>query len=344
MIKEGYTVAIIGATGLVGREMVTLLADSTIPVGDLRLFASERSAGECLDFGEKSYIVRKLERKLLKEVDIALFAAGGSVSRSFCPIAAGYGAIVIDNSKEFRMDPRSPLIIPEINGHRIPTGPGIIANPNCSTIQMLVALGPLHRVARIKRIVVATYQSVSGKGKRGIDELFQQVRDIFRCVNIEKSVFAHQIAFNIIPSIDVYHEDGSCNEEIKMMRETCKILEDETIGVAATTVRVPTFVGHGEAVNVEFHQEMTAEKARDLLCGAPGITFIESDAGQNYPTPIDVAGKNDVFVSRLRNDPSAPHALNMWIMADNVRKGAALNAIQIAELWCSRKTEAIQNG
>ncbi|MBC9179746.1 aspartate-semialdehyde dehydrogenase [Pseudoroseomonas ludipueritiae] len=329
----GYRVAVVGATGNVGREMLKTLAERAFPVSEVIALASGRSAGQEVSFGEKQVLkVQNLEKFDFKGVDIALFSPGASVSAVHAPRAAAAGCVVIDNTSQFRMDPDVPLVVPEVN-------PGalkgfrkrrIIANPNCSTIQMVVALKPLHEVARIKRVVVATYQSVSGAGKEAMDELFTQTRGIYVNDAATPEVFTKPIAFNCIPHIDKFMDDGFTKEEWKMAVETRKIL-DPDIQVTATAVRVPAFIGHGEAVNVEFESEITLEQAYDALRGAPGLTVLDRREDGGYATQVDVAGEDPVFVSRLRVDPTVPHGLAFWCVGDNLRKGAALNAVQIAE-------------
>jgi aspartate-semialdehyde dehydrogenase len=330
----GYRVAIVGGTGNVGREMLTTLAERNFPVDDVIPLASARSAGGEVSFGEnKPLRVQRLDDFNFKGIDIVLSSAGAKVSAAFAPKAAAAGAVIIDNTSHFRMDPDVPLVVPEVNPQAIGLykKKGIIANPNCSTIQMVVALKPLHDVAKIKRVVVATYQSVSGAGKEGMDELFNQTRNVYVNGPLEHAKFTKQIAFNVIPHIDVFMEDGQTKEEWKMMVETRKIL-DPNIPVSATCVRVPVFIGHAEAINVEFEHELTVEEARSALRHAAGVTVVDHRADEGYVTPIECAGEDNVYVSRIRKDPTVPHGLNMWVVADNLRKGAALNAVQIAEI------------
>ncbi len=330
----GYRVAVVGATGNVGREMLTTLAERNFPVDDVIALASAKSTGMEVSFGEDKVLkVQRLDDFNFKGVDIVLSSAGAKVSAAFAPKAAAAGAIIIDNTSHFRMDPDVPLVVPEVNPQAIGQykKKGIIANPNCSTIQMVVALKPLHDIARIKRVVVATYQSVGGAGKEGMDELFNQTRNVYVNGPLERHKFTKQIAFNVIPHIDVFMEDGQTKEEWKMMVETRKIL-DPDIPVTATCVRVPVFIGHAEAVNVEFERELTVEEARSALRHAPGVSVVDHRADEGYVTPVECAGEDNVFVSRIRKDPTVPHGLNMWVVADNLRKGAALNAVQIAEV------------
>jgi aspartate-semialdehyde dehydrogenase len=329
-----YKVAVVGATGAVGHEMLSVLAEREFPVSEVVALASDRSAGREVSFGEeKTLIVGALEKYDFRGTDIALFSPGASVSKLFAPKAAAAGAVVIDNTSQFRMEPDVPLVVPEVNPQAIAgyTKRGIIANPNCSTIQLVVALKPLHTIAKIKRVVVSTYQSVSGAGKEAMDELFEQTRGIFVHDQPKKEQFTKQIAFNVIPHIDVFMEGGETKEEWKMEVETRKIL-DPSIAVTATCVRVPVFISHGEAVTVEFERPITVEQARAALKNAPGVTLIDHRADEGYVTPVEAAGDDPVFVSRVRQDRTVPHGLSFWCVADNLRKGAALNAVQIAEV------------
>ena len=329
-----FKVAVVGATGVVGHEMLSVLAERAFPVSEVCAIASERSAGGEVSFGEKQVLkVQDLDKFDFKGVDIALFSPGAKVSAVHAPRAAKAGAIVIDNTSQFRMDADVPLVVAEVNPQAIAhyKKRGIIANPNCSTIQMVVALKPLHDLARIKRVVVATYQSVSGAGREAMDELFNQTRSIYVNDPVKKEHFTKQIAFNAIPHIDVFMDDGSTKEEWKMAAETRKIL-DPDIAVTATCVRIPVFIGHAEAVNVEFERPITEQQARAALKSAPGISVIDHRADEGYVTPQESAGEDPVFVSRIRKDPTVAHGLNLWIVADNLRKGAALNAVQIAEI------------
>lgn len=334
MKKEKYSVAVVGATGAVGNEMIKILEERKFPVGKLKLLASSRSAGSYVEFYNKDIKVEILDEDSFKGIDIGLFSAGGSISERFAPVAASAGCIVVDNTSAFRMDSQVPLVVPEVNPHAIAQyrNKGIIANPNCSTIQMVVALKPIHDVARIKRIVVSTYQAVSGTGKKAIDELQDQSRDILSFQDVECKVYPHQIAFNCLPHIDIFLENAYTKEEMKMVNETRKILEDDSIRVTATTVRVPVFYGHSESVNIETEKKITADEVKKLLSQAPGVTVVDDPASARYPLAIDAAGKDDTFVGRIREDESIEKGINMWIVADNLRKGAALNAIQIAEI------------
>ncbi|RMG86942.1 MAG: aspartate-semialdehyde dehydrogenase [Candidatus Dadabacteria bacterium] len=333
-MKRTYNVAVVGATGAVGTEMIRVLEEREFPVAELRPLASARSAGTEVRFRGEAVRVAELTEGSFEGIDIALFSAGGSVSARFAPAAAAAGAVVVDNTSHFRMDPDVPLVVPEVNPHAIAgyTKRGIIANPNCSTIQMVVALKPLHDRARIRRIVVSTYQAVSGTGKRAIEELERQSRELLNFREPTREVYPHQIAFNCLPHIDVFLENGYTKEEMKMVNETKKIFEDDTVRVTATTVRVPVFYGHSEAVNVEFEQKITADEARALLEAAPGVVVVDDPKANRYPLAIDAAGKDPVFVGRIREDESIENGLNLWVVADNIRKGAALNAVQIAEI------------
>lgn len=330
----GYTVAVVGATGAVGHEMLTTLESRKFPADKVIPLASKNSAGREVSYGEKDILkVQALDGFDFKGVDIVLSSAGAKISAEFAPLATKAGAVIIDNTSHFRMDPDVPLVVPEVNPEAIAgyTKKNIIANPNCSTIQMVVALKPLHDIATIKRIVVATYQSVSGAGKDGMDELFEQSRKFFVTDGIKPQVFSKQIAFNVIPQIDVFMDDGSTKEEWKMMVETKKIMGSD-IKVTATCVRVPVFVGHSEAINVEFENEMTGKIARAAWKRAKGISMIERESDMEFVTPAEIAGEDDVFISRIREDQTVDNGLNFWCVADNVRKGAALNAVQIAEI------------
>ncbi len=330
-----YKVAVVGATGNVGREMLNILVEREFPVSEVHAVASARSAGREVSFGEDTVLkVQDLGKFNFKGIDIVLASAGSKVSEGFADKAAKAGAVVIDNSSFFRMDKDVPLVVPEVNPDAIKgyKKRGIIANPNCSTIQLVVALKPLHDLAGIKRVVVSTYQSVSGAGKEAMDELFNQTRALFSNGTPSREVFAKQISFNVIPQIDVFMDDGQTKEEWKMRVETQKIL-DKSIEVVASCVRVPVFVGHSETVHVEFKNPITAAQARKALQKAPGVVVIDKpDMEDGFITPAEVAGEDAVYVSRIRKDPSAKNALVFWVVADNLRKGAATNAIQIAEV------------
>jgi aspartate-semialdehyde dehydrogenase len=330
----GYKVAVVGATGNVGREILQTLAEREFPADEVVALASERSVGREVSFGEdKTLKVQDLATYDFTGTDIGLFSPGSSVSATYAPKAAAAGCIVIDNTSQFRMDPDVPLIVPEVNPGAAAgyTRRNIIANPNCSTIQMVVALKPLHEAFGIERVVVSTYQSVSGAGKEGMDELFNQTRAVYVNDPMEPKKFTKQIAFNVIPHIDVFMDDGSTKEEWKMTVETKKIL-DPAIKVTATCVRVPVFIGHAEAVNIQFAREVSAKAAREVLREAPGVSVIDHRADEGYVTPDEAAGEDAVYVSRIREDATIDNGLNIWVVADNLRKGAALNAIQIAEL------------
>lgn len=329
--KERYVVAVVGATGAVGNEMIAVLEDRDFPVGSLRLFASERSEGVRLQFQGSEIPVETLKEDSFKGIDIALFSAGADRSKIWAPIAARSGCVVVDNSSQWRMDPEVPLVVPEVNPGDIRKHKGIIANPNCSTIQMVVVLKPLHDAARIKRVVVTTFQSVSGTGKKAMDELLQQTTDLLNFREVKCNVYPHQIAFNCLPHIDKFLENGYTKEEMKMVNETKKIMGDDTIRVTATTVRVPVFRGHSESVNIETEKKLTANEARAILSTASGVVVYDAPEKNIYPLAIYAAGKDETFVGRIREDESIDNGLNLWIVADNLRKGAALNAVQIAE-------------
>ena len=333
-----YNVAVVGATGNVGREMLKVLEEREFPIGEIHAVASSRSVGKEVSFGDQDLPVQSLDDFDFKGVDIVLMSAGGSIAEKAAPKAAAAGAVVIDNSSHFRMDPDVPLIVPEVNPDAIDgyTKKNIIANPNCSTIQMVVALKPLHDIAPIKRIVVSTYQSVSGAGNEAMDELFNQTRAIYMNAPLNSKNFMKQIAFNVIPQIDVFKESGDTKEEWKMMVETQKIISDD-IKVSATCVRVPVFIGHAEAVNVEFADKIDAKQARETLRKSEGVLVIDKlDEEDGFITPAEIAGDDNVFVSRIREDQSAENTLNMWVVADNLRKGAATNAVQVAELLAKK--------
>ncbi len=324
-------VAVVGATGVVGREMLKTLEERNFPMTEIRALASARSAGMKVPFRDIEITVEELKEDSFEGVDIAIFSAGGSTSEKFAPFAARSGCIVVDNSSHWRMDERCPLVIPEVNAHALEKHNGIIANPNCSTIQMLVALKPIHDFAKIERIVVSTYQAVSGTGKAAIEELENQVRQLYSMKEIENNVYPHQIAFNCLPHIDVFLDNDYTKEEMKMVNETRKIFEDDTIGVSPTAVRVPVFYGHSESINIQTQKKVSAHEARAILSQADGVKVYDNPGEKMYPMPIDAAGEDAVFVGRIREDESAPNSLNMWVVADNIRKGAALNAVQIAE-------------
>ncbi len=331
----GYRVVVVGATGNVGRELMLVLAEREFPCDEVAAVASSRSHGSEVEFGDTGKMLKcqNIEHFDFSGWDIALFAAGSDVSKTYAPIAAKAGCVVIDNSSLYRMDPDVPLVVPEVNPQAIAgyTRRNIIANPNCSTAQMVVALKPLHDAATIKRVVVSTYQSVSGTGKAGMDELFEQSRAIFVGDKPEPAKFPKQIAFNVIPQIDVFLDDGSTKEEWKMVVETKKIL-DPKVKVQATCVRVPVFVGHSESIAIEFENELSASQAQDILREAPGIMLIDKREDGGYVTPVECVGDSATYVSRVRDDPTVENGIALWCVSDNLRKGAALNAVQIAEL------------
>ena len=333
-----YKVAVVGATGNVGREMLNILAERRFPASEVVALASTRSNGVDVSYGDATLKVKALDYYDFKGTDICLMSAGSSVSKEWSPKIAAQGAVVIDNSSHWRMDREVPLVVPEVNASALDTGikKGIIANPNCSTAQMVVALKPLHDAATIKRIVVSTYQSVSGAGKDAMDELFRQTRAVFVADPIEKHKFTKQIAFNVIPHIDVFLDSGYTKEEWKMMVETHKIL-DPDIQVVATCVRVPVFIGHSESINLEFEKPITAERARSILRESPGVLVVDKRENEGYVTPVEAAGEDATYVSRIRKDPTVENGLALWVVSDNLRKGAALNAIQIAEALINRK-------
>ncbi len=336
--KSRYNVAVAGATGAVGQCMIKVLEERGFPVDEIRLLASERSVGKGLSFRGQTVPVALLDTGSFAGIDIALFSAGAARSLDFAPAAAASGAVVVDNSSAFRMDPEAPLVVPEVNPHHIAqyTKKGIIANPNCSTIQMVVALKPIHDAARIKRIVVSTYQAVSGTGQKAINELDQQVRAYVAGDRITPSVYPHQIAFNCLPHIDSFLPNGYTKEEMKMVNETQKIMDDPSIRVTATTVRVPVFWGHSESVNIETEKKITPDEVKQLLRKAPGVIVVDEPDQGRYPLAIDAAGRDETFVGRIREDESIANGINMWIVADNIRKGAATNAVQIAEILIDR--------
>lgn len=331
--KKNIKIAVVGATGNVGRTFLQILAEQGYPAENIAAVASNRSANRPVSYGENDIItVQSLEKFDFTGYDYALFSPGGAISAEYAPKAAAQGCVVIDNTSHFRMDKDIPLVIPEVNSGALKdyANRNIVANPNCSTIQMLMALKPLHDAAQIKRVVVSTYQSVSGAGQEAMDELTQQTKGLFTGLSVPPTCFSKPIAFNVIPQIDVFMEDDSTKEEWKMVVETQKIL-DPSIQVTATCVRVPVYIGHSLSLNVEFEQELSVDKARQLLRQFKGITVMDNPDDLSYATPLDGAGEDDVLISRIRKDLTVPHGLNMWVVADNVRKGAALNAIQIME-------------
>jgi len=341
--KEKYNVAVMGATGAVGGEFLSILEERNFPIKELRLLASERSKGKKLKFKNKSYTVEVLSHNSFKGIDIVLSSAGAARSLEFLPSAVKSGAVCVDNSSAFRMEKDVPLVVPEVSPHAVERHKGIIANPNCSTIQAVVALWPLHKKAKIKRMVVSTYQSVSGAGQQNIFELEKQIEAINKVVdnwmigshkvdNFLIKEFPHQIAFNLIPQIDVFLDNAYTKEEMKMVNETRKIMEDESIKITSTCIRVPVFFAHSESINIETESKLTSEEAGKILSKAPGVELIDDPKNQKYPMPLTAEGENEVFVGRIREDDSVENGLNLWVVSDNLRKGAALNAIQIAEL------------
>jgi aspartate-semialdehyde dehydrogenase len=335
-------VAIVGATGLVGQEFIKILEQRKFPVSSIQLYASDRSAGKKLFVGHQEIEVKETSAESFQHVDIALFSAGAEISRHFAPIAARAGALVIDNSAAFRMDPKIPLVVPEVNVEDIKWHKGIIANPNCATIQMVVALWPLHKVNQIKRIVASTYQSVSGTGLAAMEELTTQAKLVLEGQNVLPHVYPHQIAFNLLPEIDVFLDSGYTKEEQKMVEETRKIMHADSIAVSATCVRVPIFVAHSEAVSVEFTNPINPDDARKILAESPGVKLLDDPNVSLYPQPWLAAGTDEVYVGRVRTDISHSNGLVMWIVSDNLRKGAALNAIQIAEEAVKRDWVKVQ--
>ncbi len=334
MGSKKFNLALAGATGAVGNQMIECLEERDFPVNDIKMLASSRSAGRELTFRGQTIVVEEMTEDSFTGMDIALFSAGGGTSKHFAPHAAKAGCVVVDNSSAWRMDPEVPLVVPEVNPDAVAgyTTKGIIANPNCSTIQMVVALNPIHKQYGIKRVVVSTYQAVSGTGKKAVDELFDQTRAILNFRNAQSKVYPHQIAFNCLPHIDTFDASGYTNEEIKMVNETRKIMDDDSIQVTATTVRVPVFYGHSEAVNIETEKPITADAVKALLAEASGVAVLDDPAENVYPLPIDAAGQDLTYVGRIREDFSIENGINMWVVADNIRKGAATNTVQIAEI------------
>jgi len=334
MTDKKFNIAVAGATGAVGNQMISCLEERNFPIKSIKFLASSRSVGRKLKYKGRDIAVEELTEASFKGIDIALFSAGGGPSAKFAPFAASDGCVVVDNSSTWRMDPEVPLVVPEVNPHAVAQfrNKGIIANPNCSTIQMVVPLYPLHQEYGIKRIVVSTYQAVSGTGKKAIDELDSQTRAILNFKKHENKVYPHTIAFNCLPHIDVFLENGYTKEEMKMLHETRKILEDDTIGVTATTVRVPVFFGHSESINIETKRDVSAREVRALLERTPGVKVVDDPENNQYPLAIDAAGQDFTLVGRIRDDESIENGINMWVVADNIRKGAATNAVQIAEI------------
>jgi aspartate-semialdehyde dehydrogenase len=334
MTQKKFNIAVAGATGAVGNQMIRCLEEMNFPVHSVEFLASSRSVGRQLRFKGDLIEVKELKEDSFKGIDIALFSAGGGTSQRFAPLAAKDGCVVVDNSSAWRMDPKVPLVVPEVNPHAIAqyTEKGIIANPNCSTIQMVVVLHPIHKKYGIKRIVVSTYQAVSGTGKKAIDELFDQTRAMINFLDYETRVYPHRIAFNCLPHIDIFLDNGYTKEEMKMVNETRKILEAASIAVTATTVRVPVFFGHSESVNIETKDPVSAEDVKALLQNSPGVKVMDDPRKNLYPLATDAAGQDLTLVGRIRQDESIPNGINMWIVADNIRKGAATNAVQIAQV------------
>jgi aspartate-semialdehyde dehydrogenase len=333
-MSKKFNVAVAGATGAVGNRMLACLEERNFPVNNIKLLATAKSAGRKLSFKGEEIAVEELTESSFRGVDIGIFSAGGATSEKFAPAAASHGCVVVDNSAAWRMDPDVPLVVPEVNPHAVAgyTKKGIIANPNCSTIQMIVALAPIQQKVGIKRIVVSTYQAVSGTGKKAIDELENQIKAIVNKEAPQNTVYPHRIAFNCLPHIDVFLDNGYTKEEMKMVHETRKIFEDDSIGVTATTVRVPVYFGHSESVNIETRKPVSPEAVRELLNDAPGVLVVDDPSKNRYPMAIEAEGKDDTFVGRIRADDSIANGINMWIVADNIRKGAATNAVQIAEI------------
>ncbi|MCD6272253.1 MAG: aspartate-semialdehyde dehydrogenase [Deltaproteobacteria bacterium] len=334
MAEKKFNVAVAGATGAVGNQMITCLEEREFPVKSIKFLASHRSAGRKLEFKDQEITVEELKEVSFRGIDIAIFSAGGGPSKKFAPCAAKDGCIVVDNSSAWRMDTEVPLVIPEVNPDDIKnyTNKGIIANPNCSTIQMLVALYPIYKKCGIKRIVVSTYQAVSGTGLKAIEELSDQTRAMLNFQDYEKKVYPHKIAFNCLPHIDIFLENGYTKEEMKMVLETRKIFGDNNIGVTATTVRVPVFYSHSESINIETLEHISADEVKTLLSNAPGVKVLDDPKKNLYPLAIEAAGTDLTYVGRIREDESIPNGINLWVVADNIRKGAATNAVQIAEL------------
>ncbi|MFP4034121.1 MAG: aspartate-semialdehyde dehydrogenase [Desulfovermiculus sp.] len=336
MSGDGFVVAVAGATGAVGREMLKILHERRFPAGEVRALASSRSAGSTVPYGDDELRVKELNEHSFADVDLALFSAGGDTSKKFAPVAAKAGCVVVDNSSAWRMDPEVPLVVPEVNPQALEGHKNIIANPNCSTIQMVVVLKPIYDTVGISRVVVSTYQAVSGSGQKAIEELQDQVRALFNMQDTACEVYPHQIAFNCLPHIDAFLDNEYTREEMKMIDETTKIMGDESIRVTATTVRVPVFFGHSESVNIETKKKLTSKEARGLLSQAPGIRVLDNPRENIYPLPIDAAGTDETFVGRIREDLTIENGLNLWIVADNIRKGAALNTVQIGEELINR--------
>jgi aspartate-semialdehyde dehydrogenase len=336
-MSDGLRVAVVGATGAVGSTMLGILRERRFPAGEIVAFASARSAGRTIDHGDSDLEVRALTPESIRGFDIALFSAGGGVSREWSPRFAEAGCVVIDNSSTWRMEEHVPLVVAEVNPDALDDHHGIVANPNCSTMQMVMALKPIHDHAGIERIVVSTYQSTSGTGQRAVEELHDQARAVIEAEEIKASVYPHQIAFNVLPQVETFKDgDDYTTEERKMMAETRKILSDDTLRISATCVRVPVYNGHSESVNLETRDDLSPERCREVLSGFPGVVVVDDPGAGRYPMPIDAAGRDEVFVGRIRRDPSRERCLNLWVVSDNLRKGAATNAVQVAELLLAR--------
>lgn len=342
-MDKKFVTAVVGATGAVGREMLKTLYERNFPASKIIPLASSRSAGSRVPYGDEELTVGELKKDSFKGVDLALFSAGGSTSLEFAPYAAHEGCVVIDNSSAWRMDPRCPLVVPEVNPDALESQEGIIANPNCSTIQMVVVLKPILDAVGIQRVVVTTFQAVSGTGQKGIEELERQVRDLFNGRDAENRVYPHRIAFNALPHIDSFLDNGYTKEEMKMVNETVKILAAPEVKVTATCVRVPVFYGHSESVNIQTDRKLAPREARAILAQAPGVKVLDNPSEAIYPLAIDASGEDETFVGRIREDPTIENGLNMWIVADNIRKGAALNAVQIAEALVARNLVKVRN-
>jgi aspartate-semialdehyde dehydrogenase len=337
-MSDSLRVAVVGATGAVGSTMLGVMRERRFPASEVVPFASERSAGRTIDFGDADLSVRPLTPETIQGFDVALFSAGGTVSREWAPQFAEAGCIVIDNSSAWRMEDDVPLVVAEVNPAALDRHRGIVANPNCSTMQMVMALKPIHDEAVIERIVVSTYQSTSGTGQRAVEELHDQARAVLEAEEIERSVYPHQIAFNILPQVEAFKDgDDYTTEERKMMAETRKILGDDSLQISATCVRVPVYNAHSESVNVETRDDLSPDRCREVLGAFPGVVVVDNPAAGRYPMPIEAAGKDEVFVGRIRRDPSRERCLNLWVVSDNLRKGAATNAVQVAELLLARK-------
>ncbi|MGM0644690.1 MAG: aspartate-semialdehyde dehydrogenase [Thermodesulfobacteriota bacterium] len=338
MTDKKIDIVVAGATGAVGQQMLTCLEEQNFPVNNIRLLSSSRSAGTELTFKQERITVEKMEKDSFNGYDLALFSAGGGISKEFAPIAAQAGCVVVDNSSAWRMDPQVPLVVPEVNPDAVADfrNKNIIANPNCSTIQMVVALNPIHSEFKIKRLVISTYQAVSGSGVKAVEELHEQSKSCLEGRPVEPGVYPHQIAFNALPHIDAFLETGYSKEEMKMVNETRKILKDDSIGITATTVRIPVFNGHSESVNIETEKHATPESVRELLKNTPGLEVLDDPAAGVYPMAVHAQGKDTVFAGRIRQDESIENGINMWIVSDNIRKGAATNTVQIGKLLADR--------